>query len=153
MPWITLVENWAFYAGAAALGIALGWVLRGLRSGRDGEAPARSTLESSAPATTASIATYPAPADPGDTDDGPADDLEQIAGIGPRVAAALRDQGILRLEQLAAVTPDQVPVLAARIGVFPERITRDDWIGQAQALVQAPQQERQSSAMPASQSE
>ncbi|MGY2734528.1 helix-hairpin-helix domain-containing protein [Sphingomonas sp. UYP23] len=63
-----------------------------------------------------------------------ASDLTQIKGLGPKLAATLADQGITRVEQIAALTPDAAAALDARLGVFKGRMTRDRWIEQATLL-------------------
>jgi predicted flap endonuclease-1-like 5' DNA nuclease len=57
------------------------------------------------------------------------DNLGEIAGIGPVFRVRLRQAGITTYAALAAMTPTQ---LAAVTEQTVERITRDDWIGQAQ---------------------
>jgi len=63
-----------------------------------------------------------------------ASDLTQIKGLGPKLAATLADQGITRVEQIAALTPDAAAALDAKLGVFKGRMTRDRWIEQATLL-------------------
>ena len=46
----------------------------------------------------------------------------------------LNEIGIYRFDQLARLTPDNVEWLAARIDWFPQRILREDWVGQARRL-------------------
>jgi len=57
------------------------------------------------------------------------DNLAEITGIGPVFRVRLRQAGITTYAALAAMTPAQ---LAAVTEQTVERITRDDWIGQAQ---------------------
>ncbi|MEG3177190.1 helix-hairpin-helix domain-containing protein [Sphingomonas sp. RB3P16] len=63
-----------------------------------------------------------------------ASDLTQIKGLGPKLAAALAEQGITRVEQIAALTPDAAAALDSQLGVFKGRMVRDRWIEQAQLL-------------------
>ena len=63
-----------------------------------------------------------------------ADRLQAISGIGPVIERVLNDLGIYRFGQLARLTPDNIEWLASRIGWFPQRIQRDDWVGQARRL-------------------
>ncbi len=61
------------------------------------------------------------------------DDLEDIVGVGPVIAAKLREMGITTFEQVAAWTDAD----AERIGNeldFPGRIERENWIDQARTL-------------------
>ncbi len=64
-----------------------------------------------------------------------ADDFTAIKDIGPRFAQALRDAGITRFAQLAALTPEALSErLAPFATVRAQRIRSKDWIGQAQQL-------------------
>ena len=64
-----------------------------------------------------------------------ADDLQEINGIGPKIAGILRELGVHRFEQIAAWTPDEVEAINARLR-FRGRIEREGWIPQAQALLE-----------------
>jgi Helix-hairpin-helix domain len=65
-----------------------------------------------------------------------ADDLRQISGIGPAVAARLYNAGILTYAQLAAQSPEAIAALVVDLsGLSAARIARQDWIGQAQELL------------------
>lgn len=61
------------------------------------------------------------------------DDLQRIRGIGKKNEAMLNSLGIFHFGQIAAWTPAEARWVAAHIP-FPERIERDDWIGQATIL-------------------
>lgn len=63
-----------------------------------------------------------------------ATDLTQIKGLGPKLVVALADHGITRVEQLAALGPDEAAALDARLGDFQGRMARDRWIEQATLL-------------------
>ncbi|MCP1336256.1 hypothetical protein [Futiania mangrovi] len=65
---------------------------------------------------------------------GAPDDLTAIRGIGQKIQGTLNDLGIYHFRQIAALTPDEVRWLAGELGAFPGRISRENWIGQAQAL-------------------
>jgi predicted flap endonuclease-1-like 5' DNA nuclease len=64
---------------------------------------------------------------------GVADDLQRIRGIGRRNEQLLNSLGIYHFGQIAAWTPAEARWVAAFLA-FPERIERDDWIGQATIL-------------------
>lgn len=66
--------------------------------------------------------------------DGLGDDLRRIKGIGPQNAARLNFLGIYHYDQIAAWLPPEVRWVGAYLS-FPGRIEREDWIGQAKALV------------------
>lgn len=61
-------------------------------------------------------------------------DLLVIHGLGPKAAAALREGGVTSFEQIAAWTKDDVTDWDDRLNAK-GRIERDDWIGQAKALI------------------
>lgn len=68
--------------------------------------------------------------------DGRADDLRRIRGIGPKNEGVLNSLGIYHYEQIAALTPAQVTWLDNYLRLY-GRIARDDWVGQAGALLGA----------------
>jgi predicted flap endonuclease-1-like 5' DNA nuclease len=68
-------------------------------------------------------------------DDAEADDLQQIKGIGPKIADILADMGIRRLDQIAGWTPENVAWVNERLK-FKGRIEREQWIPQAKALLE-----------------
>lgn len=61
------------------------------------------------------------------------DDLQRIRGIGRKNEELLNGLGIYHFSQIAAWTPAEARWVAAYLA-FPERIERDDWIGQATVL-------------------
>jgi predicted flap endonuclease-1-like 5' DNA nuclease len=66
--------------------------------------------------------------------EGAASDLSQLKGLGPKLVATLAELGITRIDQIAALTPDQAEALDARLGNFRGRLARDRWIEQARLL-------------------
>jgi len=62
---------------------------------------------------------------------GAADDLRQLKGVGPKLAARLGELGITRFDQIAALGPAEITALDAQLGTFKGRITRDNWVEQA----------------------
>jgi len=71
---------------------------------------------------------------PGPRDSG-ADNLRRIKGIGPQNEARLNFLGIYHIDQIAAWSPSEVRWMGAYLS-FPGRIEREDWIGQAKALIE-----------------
>lgn len=61
--------------------------------------------------------------------------LRRIRGIGPAYERALLVLGITQVAQIAALTPDEIAKIAPLIKAQVDRIQRDDWVGQAQRLV------------------
>ncbi len=64
------------------------------------------------------------------------DDLEIIKGIGPQNHARLNALGIWSFAQIAAWTPENAKWVGSYLA-FVGRIEREDWIGQAKALIAA----------------
>jgi len=61
------------------------------------------------------------------------DNLQRIKGIGKRNETLLNKLGIFHFGQVAAWTPGEMRWIGQYLA-FPERIERDDWVGQAIAL-------------------
>jgi predicted flap endonuclease-1-like 5' DNA nuclease len=69
---------------------------------------------------------------------GPADNLKRIRGIGPALEVLLNQMGIFRYDQIAGFTAGDIALVSAALGrAFPDRITRDDWVGSARTLLEA----------------
>jgi predicted flap endonuclease-1-like 5' DNA nuclease len=63
------------------------------------------------------------------------DDLKLISGIGPVIERKLNAIGIYNFKQISELTPYAIEQVTAAIKFFPDRIGRDNWIGQAAALM------------------
>ena len=63
-----------------------------------------------------------------------ADDLKRISGIGPKLEQVLIGMGIRTYAQIAAWTADDLAEVDDQLK-FGGRISRDDWLGQANALL------------------
>ena len=64
-----------------------------------------------------------------------ADDLQKITGIGPVLAKRLREAGITSYRDLATIPAERIAeLLGGGGGISVERITSQDWVGQAQRL-------------------
>lgn len=66
-----------------------------------------------------------------------ADDLKDIVGVGPFFERKLHTLGIFSFRQLANFTTEDVEKLSDIIEFFPDRIEREDWVGQAGQLYAA----------------
>lgn len=62
------------------------------------------------------------------------DNLELIKGLGPKVNNMLKGLGVTSFAQVANWTAADVADIDAKLGAFAGRITRDNWIDQAQLL-------------------
>lgn len=62
-------------------------------------------------------------------------DLTLISGIGPVIQRKLNELGIYSFQQISEFTPEDIDEVATALKVFQGRIGRDNWIGQAAALM------------------
>jgi len=63
------------------------------------------------------------------------DDLKMIKGVGPAIEKTLNEMGIISLQQIADLSEYDIDRVARRLKGFHSRIHREDWIGQARALL------------------
>jgi predicted flap endonuclease-1-like 5' DNA nuclease len=63
--------------------------------------------------------------------DGPPDNLQTLKGVGPKLASQLNASGIIRFEQLAGLSPNELAALDAKMGAFRGRLERDRVVEQA----------------------
>lgn len=74
------------------------------------------------------------------TDDGAEDaggeHLRAVKGIGEVSARRLEDIGVTTFAQIADWSDDDVEAVGAKIKVSPERIRREDWVGQARTILE-----------------
>lgn len=66
--------------------------------------------------------------------EGPADNLQMLKGVGPKLAQKLNENGIMRFEQLAGLSATEVSMLDERLGPFRGRLARDRVVEQASYL-------------------
>ena len=67
---------------------------------------------------------------------GPADNLQTLKGVGPKLAAQLNANGITHFAQLARLSHNEVAILDDKMGAFRGRIARDRLPEQAAYLAQ-----------------
>lgn len=79
------------------------------------------------------VAPPPAPS-PAPAPTGAADDLKKIKGVGPKLVALLKEQGVTTYAQIAAWSDADVTRIDETLGRFKGRITRDQWVEQAKLL-------------------
>jgi predicted flap endonuclease-1-like 5' DNA nuclease len=60
--------------------------------------------------------------------------LRRIRGIGPAFQRALEQLGVTRVDQIAAWSAADVAAFAEKLKIRPDRIGKDDWVGQARQL-------------------
>ena len=66
--------------------------------------------------------------------DGAADNLKMIKGVGPKLEALLNRLGFYHFDQVAAWSADEVVWVDQNLEGFKGRVSRDNWVSQAQAL-------------------
>lgn len=71
----------------------------------------------------------------GEASNNHSDDLTKLEGIGPYIEQRLNEIGIYNYNQISRLTPEDIRKITELIDFFPERIERDDWVGQAYALL------------------
>lgn len=65
---------------------------------------------------------------------GPADDLERLKGVGPKLATMLKAHGLTRFDQIAKLTNSEVERIDDDLGAFRGRLQRDRIVEQADYL-------------------
>ena len=65
---------------------------------------------------------------------GAPDDLAMMKGVGPKFVAKLHENGIIRFDQLARLSANEVDILDEKMGPFKGRLVRDRVIEQASHL-------------------
>lgn len=68
------------------------------------------------------------------------DDLSRIDGIGPFIEKKLNDIGVTSFAQIAKWSDDDIASITQQIQYFEGRIVKDNWVGQAQILMNEPPQ-------------
>ena len=63
------------------------------------------------------------------------DDLKQIKGIGPGLEKQLNNLGVFTFKQLAGFDKSDLEWIDENLTAFKGRCFRDDWVGQAKALM------------------
>ena len=71
----------------------------------------------------------------GHADPSQVQDLTRINGIGPYIEQKLNEIGIYNYEQISRFKDEDIRVLTELIDFFPGRIERDNWVEQADELV------------------
>jgi len=66
-----------------------------------------------------------------------ADNLQAVRGIGRSFEKRLNELGVTLLSQIVNLDEEEIARLENELGMFKGRIDRDDWIGQAAALISA----------------
>jgi predicted flap endonuclease-1-like 5' DNA nuclease len=67
--------------------------------------------------------------------DQPGDAFTAIKGIGPAMEERLRATGVTSVAQVAAWSGDDIEAIAPRLKIRSERIRREAWVEQAQAMM------------------
>lgn len=66
--------------------------------------------------------------------EGGADDLKKIKGVGPKMELMLHSMGFYHFDQIAAWNASEVAWVNANLEGFKGRVTRDNWVEQANLL-------------------
>jgi large subunit ribosomal protein L21 len=66
---------------------------------------------------------------------GAPDDLKRIAGLGPKMADLLNENGVFHFDQIAAWNDDEIAYMDEKLSLR-GRIARDGWVDQAKALAE-----------------
>ncbi|MDG1713076.1 MAG: hypothetical protein P8H21_04365, partial [Woeseiaceae bacterium] len=64
------------------------------------------------------------------------DNLQKIRGIGPSIEKTLNQFDIFRFNQIASMTDLEIETIARDIKGLRSQIYREDWMGQAEILLQ-----------------
>jgi predicted flap endonuclease-1-like 5' DNA nuclease len=62
------------------------------------------------------------------------DNLRQLKGVGPKLAALLTELNVTRFDQIASWTDADIARIDPQLGAFKGRIVRDNWVEQARFL-------------------
>lgn len=65
------------------------------------------------------------------------DDLTKIFGIGPKFSSMLNKMGIRSYTQISKLRKADIRTISSAIGVFNDRIERDDWVAGAKKVIKA----------------
>ncbi len=65
--------------------------------------------------------------------------LRRVRGIGPAYQRVLEQLGVTRVEQVAEWTEQDIASFAEKLKIRPDRINKDDWVGQAKRLEPEPE--------------
>ena len=66
-----------------------------------------------------------------ETEEPAGDDLEQIRGVGPKLARRLRENGVTTFSQIAAWTDAEIDRFDAKLPEFKGRIRKESWVESA----------------------
>lgn len=129
-------ENLSAETSLSGLG-NVGDATAGMATGAAGVAAAGAVGLASTAGSTASTATAAVPgvASAGAISGGAGDDIELIDGIGPKIGASLKAQGLMVLSQIAAMPDADIAALAKAIGVPEGQPARQEWKIQAQEML------------------
>ncbi|MDE2355692.1 MAG: hypothetical protein KGL69_02950 [Alphaproteobacteria bacterium] len=129
---------WLAFGAAAASGVAFWWMSRLGRPVNLEAAKAAPRIPLAAPERVEMAAVAERHTDPASTvqvaDLAPhgADDLTALKGVGPRIASALAERGVVTFQALANWSEAELEAFDAALNLR-GRGRRDDWIGQARA--------------------
>ena len=148
-----LTEIWVLLVLAALLGLIAGWLFFGNKSAATAGGPDADSLrlentrlqarvkaleaQSENPAVAATSAAGVIGKKPTQLDapnNGKADDLKRIKGVGPRMEQMCNMLGFWHYDQIANWSDEEVAWVDENLQGFKGRVTRDDWVAQAKVL-------------------
>lgn len=114
----------------------LGWLTTELEQNRVELTQQRTELEACRAELLQSRAAAPALAARGVK---PPQGLRRIRGIGPAYQRVLEHEDVTRVQQVAAWTEANIAFFAEKLRIRPDRIQKEDWVGQAKLLEADPE--------------
>lgn len=148
-----LTEIWMLLVLAALVGLIAGWLIFGGKSGSASNSGDADRLRSEnatlharmkaleaqtgtagVPIAGAAAVTAMKPEQLDAPNNGKADDLKRIKGVGPRMEQMCNMLGFWHYDQIANWSAEEVTWVDENLQGFKGRVTRDDWVPQAKIL-------------------
>lgn len=149
-----LTEIWVLLVLAALVGLIAGWLIFGGKSGAAASSGDADRLRSenanlharlmaleaqgagAATAVAGAVAPGKKPEQLDAPNNGKADDLKRIKGVGPRMEQMCNMLGFWHYDQIANWSEEEVAWVDENLQGFKGRVTRDDWVPQAKILAE-----------------
>lgn len=128
--WLTATNLTLIAIAAVVVLVAIAWGSRAAARRRAAEREIATQASAHDAPAVEPVAPPPPPPAPASGND----DFTRMKGVGPKLAARLRELGVTSYRQIAELTPADADALDARLGAFKGRMSRDRWIEQAAYL-------------------